>query len=208
MAGSCRRPEGPTGIAAIRRQRPATGATASRAGGSGDGRGEVGQLHGRNADLRSGAWSGASSGLAGSGRRGWGSVADMAQQDSACARNASIVRAFARVCTQHCASTVTPFTGVATSAVPRFCVPASGFSPTSSVMAISPIVPGTSSQNEGRNMTLMVAMGGRPRLRRRCLHPQLRPEALGIVVGAELVGNPHAGPVAGAAADTLGTTRF
>jgi len=32
----------------------------------------------------------------------------------------------------------------------------------------------------------MVAMGGRPRLRRRCLHPQLRPEALGIVVGAEL----------------------
>jgi hypothetical protein len=57
-------------------------------------------------------------------------------------------------------------------------------------------------------MTLMVAMGGRPRLRRRCLHPQLRPEALGIVVGAELVGNPHTGPVAGVAADTLGTTRF
>ena len=39
--------------------------------------------------------------------------------------------------------------GMATSAVPRFCDPASGFSPTSSVMPISPIVPGTSSQSEG-----------------------------------------------------------
>ena len=34
---------------------------------------------------------------------------------------------------------------------------------------------------------------------------QLALLAIGIVVGAELVGNPHAGPVAGAAADTLGS---
>jgi uncharacterized membrane protein YjjP (DUF1212 family) len=34
---------------------------------------------------------------------------------------------------------------------------------------------------------------------------QLALLAIGIVVGAELVGNPHAGPVAGDAADTLGT---
>ena len=33
---------------------------------------------------------------------------------------------------------------------------------------------------------------------------QLALLGIGIVIGAELVGNPHAGPVAGAAADTLG----
>ena len=43
--------------------------------------------------------------------------------------------------------------GTETSALRKFSEPASAFSPTISVMPISPIAPGTSNQNAGRNIT-------------------------------------------------------